>query len=152
MMRYLKNLLVFAVMAMPWTPALADGDIWIVTDSPHSVSDTVAKLEAIIEKAPPTLMAKIDHGANAEKAGMDLGESVLLIFGAPKVGTPIMQANKLAGLMLPARILVYDDGGTTRMAYIDPAAIESQFGTEAAAEQIAQMNKVLGKFTTKAAE
>ena len=124
------------------------GSEYIVKDSALSVAEAVAKIEAAIEAAPPTLMAKIDHGANAGKAGLELGESVLLIFGAPKVGTPIMQGNRMAGLDLPVKILVWDEGGQTRIGYLDPAALGKRHGvTDSAAKQLGMMTKVLDKIS-----
>lgn len=98
----------------------------VVKDGALSVADTVAKLEMIIEAAPPSLMAKIDHGANAKKAGMDIGESVLLVLGAPKIGTPMMQSNRLVGLDLPAKILVYSEDGQTKLAYTNPQILKDR--------------------------
>lgn len=127
-------------------------ETYIVRPSALSVVDTVAKLEAVLTAAPPTIMAKVDHGQNAEQAGMELGESVLLIFGAPKIGTPIMQANPLAGLDLPAKMLVYSQDGQTYIAYTNPEVFKERYGAEAAEAQIAQMAKALEGFAEAAAE
>ena len=123
-----------------------------VKDGALSVSDTVAKLEMIIEKAPPTLMAKIDHGAGAKKAGMDIGESVLLVLGAPKIGTPMMQSNRLIGLDLPAKILVYSEDGKTKIAYTDPQMLKDRHKISGADAQFEGMAKALGNFTDAASK
>ena len=127
-------------------------DNWIIKTSASSVDDTVAKLETIIENAPPSLMAKINHGANAKKAGMDIGESVLLILGAPKIGTPIMKENRLAGLDLPAKILVYSENDVTKLAYLDPKSLMARHDLSSSEEQLTKMAKALDNFTDKAAE
>ena len=127
--------------------AAAAGD-YVVKESSLSVADAVAKIEAAIEAAPPTLIAKIDHGANAKKAGLELGPSVLLVFGAPKVGTPIMQANPMAGLDLPVKILVWNAGGQTKIGYLDPGRLDGRFSLGgAAAKQVGAMTGVMGKLS-----
>ena len=138
------------LLMLPLAAARADGhgSGFIVKDSALSVADAVARIEAAIAAAPPRLMAKIDHGANADGAGLELGDTVLLILGAPKVGTPIMQANRMAGLDLPAKILVWDEGGQTRIGYLDPAALGERHGvSDAASKQLGMMANALGKLS-----
>lgn len=119
-------------------------DDFMIKNSNLSVADAVSRIEAAIEKAPPTLMAKIDHGAGAAKAGLELEETVVLVFGAPKVGTPFMQANRMAGLDLPAKILVYSEDGQTKIAYLKAEALAARHGAATdAAQSVTQMGKAL---------
>lgn len=147
----MKLILAAAAILATSVSAKAMDDI-VIKDGALSVSDTVAKLEMIIEAAPPTLMAKIDHGAGAKKAGMDIDESVLLILGAPKIGTPMMQSNRLAGLDLPAKILVYSVEGKTKIAYTDPKTLKARYNIEGADAQIEGMAKALNAFTDGASQ
>ncbi|MFN0263031.1 DUF302 domain-containing protein [Tepidamorphus sp. 3E244] len=134
-------------------PASAQSSGYIVKESSLSVAKAVEKIEAAIEVAPPTLMAKIDHGENARKAGMEIGESVLLIFGAPKVGTPIMDANPLAGLDLPVKILVWNREDRTMIGYLDPMELGRRHGvSDAASEQLTMMTKVLDRIASAGVE
>lgn len=126
----------------------AAAEDYVVKQSSLSVADAAAKIEAAIEAAPPMLMAKIDHGANAKKAGLELGDSILLVLGAPKVGTPIMQANPMAGLELPAKILIWSEGGQTRIGYLDPKKLDGRFSLGGKADkQLGGMAGVLGKLS-----
>ena len=146
----MRLILAALLLVLPLAAAHADGHGagFIVKDSALTVTEAVARIEAAIEAAPPKLMARIDHGANAQGAGLELGQSVLLVFGAPKVGTPIMQANRMAGLDLPAKILVWDEGGQTKIGFLDPAALGERHGVAAAAaKQLAMMAKVLDKLS-----
>lgn len=146
----MRMFLAALLLLFPLTAAQADGhgSDYIVKDSALTVSEAVAKIEAAIEAAPPMLMAKIDHGANAKKAGLELGESVLLIFGAPKVGTPIMQANRMAGLDLPVKVLVWSEGGQTKVGYLNPAAMDKRHGLGGKADKpLGMMGKVMGMIT-----
>ena len=132
------------------TPAFAQ-DGWVIKDSKHSVKDTADKLEAIIEKAPPTLFARVDHAAGAKKAGLELQDATLLIFGAPKIGTPIMQDNIKAGLDLPIRVLIWDENGQTKIGYLDPQTLKNRYGLIGADKALEGMTGALNKFTDGAA-
>jgi uncharacterized protein (DUF302 family) len=91
--------------------------------SPRSVTDTVSKLTGIIETKGLTLFAVIDQREAARKAGLDLRETVLVIFGSPAAGTPVMAAVPLTALDLPLKALIWDDGGQTKVTYYDPASV-----------------------------
>ncbi len=77
--------------------------------SHHSVDETVAKLRAILEAKSVTLFALVDHSGEAEKAGMKMRPTKLLIFGSPKAGTPVMLAAPSIAIDLPLKILVWED-------------------------------------------
>jgi uncharacterized protein (DUF302 family) len=82
---------------------------------------------------------------------MDLAPSQLLVFGNPKLGTPAMQADPLAGLYLPLKILVYQDvEGATWLAYDDPATMFGGLNIPADAEYLKSMSGALGKLTAAA--
>jgi uncharacterized protein (DUF302 family) len=77
--------------------------------SRNSVDGTVDKLKAILQSKGVTLFALIDHSGEAEKAGMTMPPTKLLIFGNPKAGTPLMLAAPSAAIDLPLKILVAED-------------------------------------------
>jgi uncharacterized protein (DUF302 family) len=77
--------------------------------SSHSVDQTVAKLEEILTAKGVRLFALVDHSGEAEKVGMKLTPTKLLIFGSPKAGTPVMQASPSSAIDLPLKILVRQD-------------------------------------------
>lgn len=126
-------------------------DGWIIKDSKNTVKETADKLVSIIEKAPPKLFARIEHHRGAEKAGLELGEATLIIFGAPPIGTPIMQQNIKAGLDLPVRVLIWDEAGETKIGYLDPQALKARYGIEGADDSFEKMAGAVGKFTDGAA-
>lgn len=145
--------LMAAALLLLALPAYADETDFVVKETSLSVREAVTRLETAIEAAPPTLMAKIDHGANAKNAGIMFSESVLLIFGAPRIGTPIMEANPLAGLDLPVKILVWDDDGQTKIAYLKPERLKDRYDLDDAADEvIGQMTGALDKITSAATE
>jgi uncharacterized protein (DUF302 family)/uncharacterized membrane protein YidH (DUF202 family) len=77
--------------------------------SNHSVNDTVAKLTGILEAKGVKLFVVVDHSGEAEKAGMNMPPTKLLIFGNPKAGTPLMLASPSVAIDLPLKILVSED-------------------------------------------
>ena len=83
-----------------------------IIDKPsnHSVEQTVEKLNSILRSKGVTLFALVDHSGEAEKVGMKMRPTKLLIFGSPKAGTPLMLAAPRAGIDLPLKILVWEDG------------------------------------------
>jgi uncharacterized protein (DUF302 family) len=103
--------LVFAVFILLASEAFAvQKDEGIVKiPSHHSVSDTVDKLETILKSKGVTLFALVDHSGEAEKVGLKMPPTKLLIFGNPRGGTPLMLAAPSAAIDLPLKILVAED-------------------------------------------
>ena len=77
--------------------------------SHHSVDETVDNLKTILKSKGVTLFALVDHSGEAEKVGLKMPPTQLLIFGNPKGGTPLMLAAPSAALDLPLKILVAED-------------------------------------------
>jgi len=102
-----------------------------IVDKPsnHSVEATVEKLKAILQAKAVTLFALIDHSGEAEKAGMKMPPTKLLIFGSPKAGTPLMLASPSAAMDLPLKILVREDPqGKVWISYNSPAYLQVRHG------------------------
>ena len=77
--------------------------------SSHSVEETVAKLQGILQAKGVTLFALVDHSGEAEKVGMKMKPTKLLIFGNPKAGTPLMLATPSIAIDLPLKMLVWEN-------------------------------------------
>jgi uncharacterized protein (DUF302 family) len=149
------------MMAVPWlilglaqfsaVPAEAQGQgVWVVKTSPHSVAVTVAKLSSAIEGAGAGIAAVVDHAAGAKKAGMELPPTTLVIFGNPRLGTPLMQQNRQVGIDLPMRVLVWQDGDATKIGYVSPESMASGYGIAADNASISKMTGALDKLTNAA--
>ena len=89
------------------TPSRNAGIVTIPSN--HSVDQTVAKLAAILQSKGVKLFALIDHSGEAEKAGLRMPPTKVLIFGNPKAGTPLMVASPGIAIDLPLKILVAED-------------------------------------------
>jgi uncharacterized protein (DUF302 family) len=77
--------------------------------SNHSVDETVKRLRRILQAKGITLFALIDHSGEAEKVGIQMRPTKLLIFGNPKGGTPVMLASPSSAIDLPLKILIWED-------------------------------------------
>jgi uncharacterized protein (DUF302 family) len=79
--------------------------------SPYSVPETLKRLESILQSRGLTVFARIDHSGEAEKVGMKMSPTLLIIFGSPNGGTPVMLASPTLALDLPLKALVWEDAG-----------------------------------------
>jgi len=94
-----------------------------------SVDQTVEKLEEILKAKGVKLFALIDHSGEAEKAGLHMRPTKLLIFGNPTAGTPLMIASPSVAIDLPLKILVWEDADrNVRISYNDPAWLQARHG------------------------
>jgi uncharacterized protein (DUF302 family) len=95
--------------------------------SRHSVDETVEKLKGILQAKGVKLFALVDHSGEAEKAGMKMPPTKLLIFGNPKGGTPLMIASPGVAIDLPLKILIAEDaGGKVLVSYNSPAYLKQR--------------------------
>ena len=94
--------------------------------SRESVAATVAELTSMITAKGMRLFAVIDQAAEARQAGLTLRETVLVIFGSPQAGTPVMAASPLAALDLPLKVLIWADEGQTKVSYYAPDALAAR--------------------------
>jgi uncharacterized protein (DUF302 family) len=95
----------------------------------HSVDQTVERLKNILQSKGVTLFAVIDHGGEAEKVGMKMRPTKLLIFGNPKAGTPLMLAAPSAAIDLPLKILIWEDNaGKVWVTYNSPEFLRERHG------------------------
>jgi len=93
--------------------------------------------------------AKISHTTNASKVGKTLNPTELILFGNPKLGTPIMQANQQAGIDLPQKYLIYEDAeGVTRLAYNELSYLKARHGLSNDIPTLTIMENALEKFAS----
>lgn len=120
--------------------------------SPHSVADTMDKLVAAVEGAGAQVVARVNHAASAEDVDMTLPEAQLLVFGNPAIGTPIMQGDLRAGVMLPMRVLVHEGEGGTAITWQTPEEMFAGLDVDLDSEPVQKMQAALSRLTAKAAE
>ena len=97
--------------------------------SNHSVDETVERLQKILPERGLTVFAVVDHSGEAEKVGLQMPPTKLVIFGSPKAGTPLMLASPSVAIDLPLKILVWQDGnGKVRVSYNTPEYLRERHG------------------------
>lgn len=118
--------------------------------SHHSVEETVEKLKNILQSKGVALFALIDHSGEAEKVGMKMRPTKLLIFGNPKAGTPLMLAAPSVAIDLPLKILIWEDAaGKVWVTYNSPEFLRERHGLP---PDLMQNVSVIEALATKAAE
>lgn len=96
--------------------------------SPYAVTETIDRFAAILQAKGITIFARIDQQAEAEKAGLSLPPTQLLLFGNPKAGTPLMVAEPTIALDLPLKVLVWEaTDGKVWVSYNDPNYLKQRF-------------------------
>jgi uncharacterized protein (DUF302 family) len=110
-----------------WRRFLASGVIDV--SSRHSVPETLARLQAILKEKGITVFALIDHSGEAEKVGLKMRPTQLLIFGSPKGGTPMMVAAPRLAIDLPLKALAWEDEqGQVWLSYNSPEYLQERHG------------------------
>ncbi|MBX2884295.1 MAG: DUF302 domain-containing protein [Granulosicoccus sp.] len=120
-------------------------------ESPHDVATTIDKLTTALESKGMSIFGRVNHSANAEKAGMNLRPTELLIFGNPKVGTPLMNCAQSVALDLPQKMLAWqDEDGTTHLGWNDPMHLKSRHSIEGCDEVLQKVSQALSNFAAAA--
>jgi uncharacterized protein (DUF302 family) len=118
--------------------------------SNHSVDETVERLRGILQARGVTLFALVNHSGEAEKAGMKMRPTKLLIFGSPKAGTPVMLAAPSIAIDLPLKILIWEDNqGKVWVSYNSPAYLQERHGVP---PEFLQVLSVVEALAAKAGE
>lgn len=106
---------------------MANDDGLVRVASHHSVEDTLQRLEAAFAAQGLRIFARVDHSGEAEKVGLKMRPTKLLIFGSPKGGTPLMVAAPTLAIDLPMKALVFeDDGGRVWLVYNRPEYLKAR--------------------------
>ena len=95
--------------------------------SRHSVEETMQRLELLLNQRGINIFACVDHSGEAEKVGLQMRPTKVLIFGNPRGGTPLMQAAPTVAIDLPLKALIWEDAnGQVWLTYNDPAYLQSR--------------------------
>ena len=99
----------------------------ITHPSPYSVPETLNRLESLLQAKNIKVFTRIDHSGEAEKVGLHMPPTQLLIFGGPKGGTPLMLASPLSAIDLPLKALAWQDTqGKVWLSYNDPQYLKAR--------------------------
>lgn len=120
--------------------------------SAHDVATTTERLVDALESKGMTVFEVIDHAAGAANAGLELRPTRVVIFGNPKVGTPLMQCSQTAAIDLPQKALIWEDAaGDTWLGYNAAEYVADRHGTGPCNGIVDKIGKALNAFARKAA-
>ncbi|HKI51925.1 MAG TPA: DUF302 domain-containing protein [Geothermobacteraceae bacterium] len=144
----------FAMILVLVLVALAQAATGLVAiKSPHSVTETADRLEAALQAKGMTVFNRIDHAAGAASVGAELRPTQLVIFGNPKVGTPLLQCDQTVGIDLPQKALIWQDAaGQTWFAYNDPHYLAERHQLQGCQEVIDKVAGALNNFARAATQ
>jgi uncharacterized protein (DUF302 family) len=119
--------------------------------SNHDVKVTADRLEQVLKAKGMTVFIRINHAAGAEKVGKQLRPTELVIFGNPKIGTPLMQCAQSIGIDLPQKALISEDeSGQVWFSYNDPAYLAKRHNVKGCDAVLNKVTNALAKFAGKA--
>jgi uncharacterized protein (DUF302 family) len=118
--------------------------------SNHSVDQTMEKLKGILESKSVTIFALIEHSGEAERVGLKMPPTKLLIFGSPKAGTPVMQAAPSIAIDFPLKILIWEDG--QRKVWVSYDSLEYLQERHGVPDELLKNIAVVETLAAKAAE
>ena len=149
MVKKLLAVILFVLIALP---VMADSGIETVA-SGNWFSDTVDRFKGVLNSKGIKLAFELDHQANGASVDEALGKTHLLLFGNPKLGTPLMRSARSIGVDLPMKVLILEDAdGKTFLTYNDPQYLAKRHGIKDNEAVFTKMSKVLKMLTAAAAK
>ena len=147
----MKNSILALMLVLIFTSvAMADNGL-ISVESAHNVKATADRLEQVLTAKGMTVFIRIDHAEGAQKVGKELRPTELVVFGNPKVGTPLMQCAQSVAIDLPQKALIWEDEvGQVWLSYNDPAYLAERHDIEGCDEVITKIENALGNFAKAA--
>ena len=137
----------FGLIQMP----LQASEGMISVKSAHSVATTADRLENILKAKGMKVFNRINHAAGAASVGKELRPTELIIFGNPKVGTPLMQCSHSIAIDLPQKALIWEDaGGQVWFSYNDPQFLALRHATQGCDAVLQKVAGALANFASKA--
>lgn len=124
----------------------------ITKESSYDFDTTYNNLRTIIDSNPNLkILLELDHSKNAASVDLKLNQTKIILFGNPKLGTPLMQSNQTTSIDLPQKIIVFsDEKGNTNITYNDPFYLKQRHGINDKDEVLEKISNALRKITDKA--
>jgi uncharacterized protein (DUF302 family) len=144
-----KSFAVVVLAAVLASPAFAAEGL-VSVDSPYDVATTADRLVSALEEKGMKIVARVNHASGAESVDLELEPTELVIFGNPKVGTPLMQCERTVAIDLPQKALIWEDEQGVHLAYNDPAYLASRHNIGGCDEVLEKVSKALANFAATA--
>lgn len=148
----MKKIIVSIVGLLACAMTAADNGL-VNVKSNHDVTSTADNLENALKSKGMTVFTRINHTQGAMSAGMELRPTEVVIFGNPKVGTPLMKCQQSVAIDLPQKALIYEDEqGQTWLAYNDPVYLNKRHNLADCSDVLEKVSGVLANFAKAATE
>jgi len=147
----MRNILLsLTLIFLFFSPAIA-GTGLISVKSSHDVKVTADRLEKVLKSKGMTVFTRINHTEGAEKVGKKLRPTEVVIFGNPKVGTPLMQCDQRVGIDLPQKAIIWqNEAGEVWLAYNDPQYLANRFNLTGCDKVLKKVAGALANFAKAA--
>ena len=147
-----KAIITFVLTVLMTGTAAAQGGLVSVKSS-HDVITTANRLESALNEKGVTVFARIDHAAGAQRIGQALKPTLLIVFGNPAMGTPLIQRSRTMGIDLPLKALIWEDStGDVWLSYNDPDYLARRHGIIEMGELVQKMNQAVSAFAMAATQ
>ncbi|MGR3278207.1 DUF302 domain-containing protein [Acaryochloris marina NIES-2412] len=131
----------------------ADEQGLVQVESQHSVAATADRLVQVLKNKGMTVFTRIDHAAGAQSVGQSLPPTEVVVFGNPKVGTPLMQCSPTVAIDLPQKALIREDKtGKVWLSYNNPQYLAQRHQVEGCDAVLTKIKQALAKFAQAATQ
>lgn len=149
-MRLTAVLLALGLLVGMIHPGHAQSQLTTV-ESKYSVKETADRLAKAVEGKGLKVIARVDHAAGAKSAGLEMPAAEVVMFGNPKLGTPLMLANPEIGIDLPMKMLIWQGAdGTVRVGYAEPGDLMARYAIAGKEDLFKTMTGALAAFAEAA--
>ena len=144
----MKRIISLGIIALSASFSVAASDGLVKYESNYSVKETADRFEDIAKSKGLTLFARVDHQKNAASVNLELRPTEVIIFGNPKVGTPLMQCAQDVAIDLPQKVMVSeDDNKKVWLTYNNPTYLMERHQIQGCDEAIKKISGVLSKLS-----
>lgn len=148
----MKRIILLAMAIIIYAvPSMAAEGV-ITVQSNFDVEETANRMEEILKQKGMTIFNRIKHSEGASKVGIEIRDTELLIFGNPKVGSPLMKCQQTIAIDLPQKALIWENSkGAVNISYNDPKYLQSRHDVSGCEEVFTKVGKALAGITQAAA-
>jgi uncharacterized protein (DUF302 family) len=148
---YNKLLVIFALSTFSVNAMAIEGMIDVASN--HSVSQTADRLEKVLKSKGMKIFGRVPHSKAAKGVGIEISPTELIIFGNPKVGSPLMKCANSVAIDLPQKALIWQDAnGEVWISYNDPQYLKKRHNIEGCDKVLNKVSGALSKLTAAAAK
>ncbi|MFT6925296.1 MAG: hypothetical protein ACJAZP_000876 [Psychromonas sp.] len=141
----------YIIFSLAFSNSVLATESMISVESHATVKQTADRFEKILEEKGLTVFARINHGENAASINLELAPTEVIIFGNPKVGTPLMQCSKTVAIDLPQKALFWEDNqGQVWLSYNNPEYLKERHNIQGCDPVINKISGVLSMLSKAA--